>query len=354
MLIQKWIEAIISSNPKYTYLGSHIVCSNHFQDPSDPEAVPTLFMENNMMSSKQRDQEELPSIEHLIIEPVTFQQVVQDGKVTYYTGFKNADMFRTIFEFLAPKTVGMTYWDGAKRTKLHDTDAVKRPGRPKQFSHDEEFFLVCIWLRRGLGKEDLAFRFRMSIGSVSRAISTWIRLISKEIGPRLIKFPSRHDMTSWLPQSFKNRCPDIRCIIDCSEVFVDTPSSLEAQSELWSDYKHHCTVKFLVAISPNGAITWLSPTYGGRASDKYIVKDSRFLQYLEPGDVIMADKDFKIQTELAAKSARLYIPPFARGSQMTEADVKKTQDIANLRIFVEQAIGRMKSCLLYTSPSPRD
>ena len=40
--------------------------------------------------------------------------------------------------------------------------------------------------------------------------------------------------------------------------------------------KHHNTIKFLVGISPSGFITFLSSSYGGRASDKFITKDSVF------------------------------------------------------------------------------
>ena len=31
--------------------------------------------------------------------------------------------------------------------------------------------------------------------------------------------------------------------------------------ETWSSYKQHNTVKFLVAVTPNGAVCFLSPVY---------------------------------------------------------------------------------------------
>ena len=76
--------------------------------------------------------------------------------------------------------------------------------------------------------------------------------------------------------TFKKSYPKVRTIIDCTEVFLETPSSLEVQALLWSEYKHHCTLKFLVAITPNGAVSWVSPCYGGRTTDIYIVQDSDF------------------------------------------------------------------------------
>ena len=39
---------------------------------------------------------------------------------------------------------------------------------------------------------------------------------------------------------------------------MDTPSSIDVQACLWSDYKHHDTIKFLVHIAANGAASWVS------------------------------------------------------------------------------------------------
>ena len=57
----------------------------------------------------------------------------------------------------------------------------------------------------------------------------------------------------------------------------------------------------------------------------------------------MADRGFKIKDDLAAYQCTLAIPPIAcRTLQLSTADVRDTSRIANLRIFVEQAIGRVK------------
>eukprot|EP00794_Sanderia_malayensis_P015333 gene15332-biopygen12763 len=85
------------------------------------------------------------------------------------------------------------------------------------------------------------------------------------------------------------------------EIFTETPSSLEVQAALWSEYKHHCTVKVLIAITPNGAISYLSDCYGGRASDKFIVEDSDFLERLRPGDQLMADRGIFVSPALVAR-----------------------------------------------------
>ena len=56
-----------------------------------------------------------------------------------------------------------------------------------------------------------------------------------------------------------------------------SPSSLKAQPNLYSSYKHHVTYKGLVGISPSGAIIFISQLYDGTISDKEIVARSGIL-----------------------------------------------------------------------------
>lgn len=45
-----------------------------------------------------------------------------------------------------------------------------------------------------------------------------------------------------------------RIILDCTEIFIQRPSAMLAQSETWSDFKHHNTLKQLVGGTPNGQV----------------------------------------------------------------------------------------------------
>ncbi|KAJ8035160.1 hypothetical protein HOLleu_22294 [Holothuria leucospilota] len=163
-------------------------------------------------------------------------------------------------------------------------------------------------LRMGLTVPDLAFRFQVSAGLVSQIFATWIRLVAKEL-KWLIMWSSKKDIRRSLPESFKKWFPKGRTTIVCTEVFIETPSWLDVQAICWSEYKHHTTIKFLLAISPSGLIMYVSPWYGGRASDKYIVKDSGFLNFLEPYDHVMANRGFKISDKLAPLQVMLTFTP---------------------------------------------
>jgi len=155
-------------------------------------------------------------------------------------------------------------------------------------------------------------------------------------------FPSRDITAQTLPASFGN-FTNIRCIIDCTELFVERASSLTAQSLTFSNYKHHTTVKFLVATVPTGGICFVSPAWGGRVSDRHITEKCGFLDHVMPGDLIMADKGFTIGDLLAKKGAYLQIPPFLSDKgQFKPQDIELTRQIARVRIHVERAIGRAK------------
>ena len=87
------------------------------------------------------------------------------------------------------------------------------------------------------------------------------------------------------------------------------------QLSTWSQYKHHNTVKFLVACTPNGAVCFISPVYVGSISDVELTRVSGLLTALEdkPGISIMADRGFTIKDMLKELIIDLNIPPFLDG-----------------------------------------
>ncbi|CAH3040112.1 unnamed protein product, partial [Pocillopora meandrina] len=127
------------------------------------------------------------------------------------------------------------------------------------------------------------------------------------------------------------------------EIFIQRPSAMLAQSETWSDYKHHNTWKVLVGVTPNGQVSFISDLWGGRVSDKQITRGSGVLNLLEPGDNVMVDRGFDI-SDIVSNGVIVNMPPFLAGRhQMTGVETQETKSIASLRIHVERAIGRIKT-----------
>ena len=133
------------------------------------------------------------------------------------------------------------------------------------------------------------------------------------------------------------------CIIDCTEVFIERPSDLKTRAETWSNYKQHNTVKFLIAITPQGTISYISKAWGGRASDKYITEQYGLLEKLIPGDLVLADCGFTIQDSVGLYCAEVKVPPFTKGKkQLSRSEVDKSREISHVRIHVERVIGMLK------------
>lgn len=142
------------------------------------------------------------------------------------------------------------------------------------------FFLFCVRLKLGLFGLDLAQRFGLHVSSVSRKITTWANFLYFFLGNQPI-WLTRECINELMPDSFKELYPLTRVIIDCTEIYVQTPSSLLLQSQLYSSYKSNTTLKGLIGIAPHGAITFVSSLYTGSISDKEMTRFSGILDLLE-------------------------------------------------------------------------
>lgn len=208
---------------------------------------------------------------------------------------------------------------------------------------EDHLLVILMKLRLGLSNTDLAYRFKVSKTTISNILRSWVPGMALVLKP-LIKWPSKGAILKNMPKTFKWNFKNCRCIIDCTEIFIARPSNLTARAQTWSNYKHNNTIKYLIGITPAGAISFLSPGWGGRVSDKQITKESGFLELLEPRDEVLADRGFLIRDELAAYGATLRIPHFTKGKkQLSAQEVDTSRQLSRVRIHVERVIGRWKN-----------
>ena len=91
---------------------------------------------------------------------------------------------------------------------------------------------------------------------------------------------------------------------------MDSPISLKAHAQTWSNYKHSNTIKFLIGIAPQGAVT--SKGWGGRVSNVHLTENCGLLDNLPHGDLILADRVFAIQDSTKLYCAEVKLPPLTR------------------------------------------
>ena len=267
-----------------------------------------------------------------------------DASAKYFTGLPSVVILMGLFNIVKNACGDITYWNGS------DTPAKKRHNiRARKLSMFEEYLMTMVRIRLGLECKTLSFIFGVHYSTLSKTFTTWINVLYTIVKPTLV-WPSRAVVKKHMPRQFRRRYPETRAIIDCTEVFVKKPMNTQAQAKTWSSYKSHNTFKALVAVNPNGAFTFVSSFWSGNVSDRHITKESGFLDLIEAGDEIMADRGFTIRDLLLERKARLNMPPFTRacasrpkGRKLTSNEISKTRQIATLRIHVERAIRVLKN-----------
>ena len=252
-----------------------------------------------------------------VSQPIDETYFANDNdKVRFYTGLPAYDILQTVYKYVLPFVVR------------------KSP----TLSKFQEFVLTLMKLKLNMPMQDLAYRFGISLPTVSRIFLAWMVVLDVRLAP-LIRWPEREDLWRTMPQCFQVAFGNkTTVIIDCFEVFITRPSNLMARAQTYSNYKNHNTVKVLVGITPQGSISFAS-----NASDKYLTDNCGILKKLVPGDLVMADRGFTIQESLIFHRAELAIPAFTKGKdQLDPVDVEGTRGIANVRIHVERVIGVLR------------
>lgn len=260
----------------------------------------------------------------------------------HYTGVTQ-DKFELLYDFFGGDAVcsRLKYKYNAKTPQKE----VKSLLTPR-----DRMFMTLLRLRRGVPIGDLALLFASSTGFVSECVFVWIRFMALQFR-RLEKFMflSRHAQKN-KPQVF-TPFPNLRVIIDATEFSIQTSKNFRLQSKTFSTYKGRNTVKVLVGISLCGGISFLSSAFDGSISDKEIVLQSGFMDYLEPGDAVMADRGFNMEAEFNAIDVELIIPPFLGGrTHLSAGDELRTKAIAGGRVFVENVILLLKRFRLLKLP----
>ncbi len=142
-----------------------------------------------------------------------------DHKVKFYTGLPNYQVLMAFLTFLKRSSA-----------EVLDMEPHATPGRPRTLQLEDEFLAVLMRLRLGLLSEDVVERFGVSVATFSRIFAKWIRVLYRELMP-LFPWPSQDAIHVRLPSQF-HQYPKTRVIIDCTEIFIQRPLSLQSQLQL--------------------------------------------------------------------------------------------------------------------------
>lgn len=289
--------------------------------------------------SKRSCQPEIKKVESVSKSDLNYEILCKNEKLfQFYTGL-SVSQFNHLYSCLGNDVYRLDYW---RANKTGGQKKIPKERKCKLSMHDQ-LLMTLVRLRQAFPNKDLAYRFHVSVGTVSLVVNTWIQFLYKRTTHlRKRMFPSRELIKENLPPSFKS-FKNVRVIIDCFEIFAQHPRNFAEQGNMYSHYKNHSTFKVLAGIAPTGAVTFLSDAYEGSISDKEITVKSGLLDLLNPGDLVIADRGFDLKEVLQSRMVNLNIPPFLNGrSKLTPQEELLTKCIARVRIHVERSIERMK------------
>ena len=291
------------------------------------------------------------------LSPVCVEKLKSDDLIALHTGLPSQRLFQFVFESVRPTAEHMKYWKGNSSSLDMETrgepnsEHKQKRGPPRRLSKENELLLTLMKMKLNLTEDYLAFLFSVSVSLVSNILSSWIPLLAHEL-ESFLYWPSREEVKLCFPKCF-NKWPGLVAIVDCFEVATEKPSHIDANTKIFSSYKNRPTMKFLLACTPGGSISFISEAAGGNMSDKQIFMESGIVRKFSPGDKCMADKGFTIKGELMEIGVELILPAFVKGGKpLTPQENEHNKIITNSRIHVERVIGRLRDYAYLSSIIP--
>jgi DDE superfamily endonuclease len=189
----------------------------------------------------------------------------------------------------------------------------------------------------------LGYYFGVGKGKISKIFRGTLPTISDCL-QELIFTPKTSQISLNLPLAFRYEYFEASDVVDAFEIEIQKPKNAKYQMLTYSAYKSCNTVKYIVNVTPDGYITFVSLGFGGRLSDVALCEASGYLETLRSGGKLLADRGFKhLENLLLTIGVELVRPPSICNKQpMSVKECSDTKKIAALRIHVERAIGRLR------------
>jgi len=209
-------------------------------------------------------------------------------------------------------------------------------GQQKALSSVECMLLVLYVLRTGATQPTTALAFGVSQATVSRYFVFGLQWLYRTFKAHE---EDDHRQAQLAPPLELDPEEMYFCIIlDGTEIGVQRMSDMYEHRAFYSKYKGRDTLKWLVGLSPVGAISFVSDAYPGSITDADLTEVSGILSRVLKGQAggIMADKGFLIERLCADHDTHLIVPPRKRRGmeQFVLDDVIRTKIVASRRIYV--------------------
>nr|XP_019956308.1 PREDICTED: uncharacterized protein LOC109638005 isoform X1 [Paralichthys olivaceus] len=251
-------------------------------------------------------------------------------KVKFYTGLPNYFVLETVMWLLAP------HMDGMKNVRL---------------SKFQQLLLTLMRLRLDLRNQDLAYRFGVKVGMLTKTVHRMVNIMSSTLVPTAVFWPSRAELRKNLPAALRTSHPDCAVIIDCFTVPFEEPVSRGNQHQQQQrvapssqgEGTSYNVLKYLIGVAPQGVVTFVSRGVLGNVSDKTLAEGCGFLCKLLPGDVVLAARNLDIADSVAARGALFKIAYSYQGEASGSSEGSPLADSSSEAVSVQRHVERVIS-----------
>ncbi|XP_062403872.1 uncharacterized protein LOC134094356 [Sardina pilchardus] len=235
-----------------------------------------------------------------------------DEKVRYYTGLQCFAVLMGVLQHILPhlpddeadrrrrRSYYHRVYDSASSDDDDDEDhraSATDTTSTTRLSPFQKLLLTLMRLRLDLPVGHLSHLFGVTPETVARTFRATVRALYAQLGP-LVALPDRGSLLAGVPVEWASSLGAGRAallLLDCLEVPIQRPNSATGREQTYSSQRHTYTMKYLLAITPQGAIAFISPAVGGRANDMQVAEASGILERLSSGDYVLAERGFELK-----------------------------------------------------------
>ncbi|KAL8595454.1 hypothetical protein ACOMHN_024153 [Nucella lapillus] len=246
-----------------------------------------------------------------------------DRKVRYYTGL--------------PSFASLTFL-------LNCLDPCLPRGARRQVSAFQMVMVTFLRLRLNLPEQHLAYRLGLHRAAVATAFLDTVAVMYAQLPSAVITWPDRRTLVSALPCQYREAFGSkVVMIVHCLRISIQSPAS--AQTGGAPDQQHSSGRKYLIAVTPSGAVSFVSKGWCGSTSDRLIAEKCNFLDCLLPGDVVLAAGGFDLEDGAAglvcAEVKASTTSPAAEQRQLCARGLEDPLKAALLKGLVDPVIGNV-------------
>jgi len=133
-------------------------------------------------------------------------------------------------------------------------------------------------------------------------------------------------------------------VVDCTVCPIQRPQENDVQRLFYSGkHKMHC-IKYEVGVRLDGLICWVNGPHAGSKADITAYREERVEQYLQPGEVILADKGYLGEARIVTPTKK------PAGRDLTEDESVFNSLVNEKRIIVENTFAVAKEFRALSSP----